>query len=138
MEAVKGDIYIMYYEPGAQSLDALKSMFDEIKQTVSPKPVIALPNNISLKGMTRKEFINILTQALSGDMEDLTKPVAAPMEDEAEWKTWGGWSGNHDQRIEGATCTKCGYEHPTVYRTLKALSPYCPRCGRKIIRVIEF
>ena len=30
------------------------------------------------------------------------------------WIYWDGWKGNHDQRIDDATCSECGYEHPTV------------------------
>lgn len=52
----------------------------------------------------------------------------AAVEAEAYWKVWGGWSGNHDQRIEDATCSKCGYKHPTVHRSLKNLSPTCMNC----------
>ena len=32
----------------------------------------------------------------------------------AFWEYWSGWVGNHDQRIEDATCSNCGYVHPTV------------------------
>lgn len=66
------------------------------------------------------------------------KPLPTSMEEEAKWKTWGGWAGNHDQRIEGATCTKCGYEHPTVYGSLKRLGTHCPGCGRKMTGVVEY
>jgi hypothetical protein len=30
------------------------------------------------------------------------------------WEYWDGWSGNHDKRIEDATCSICGYKHHTV------------------------
>ena len=33
-----------------------------------------------------------------------------------EWIYWDGLRGNHDQRIEDATCSKCGYIHHTVRR----------------------
>jgi|GEM_PF-6498983 len=56
----------------------------------------------------------------------------------AQWKTWGGWSGNHDQRIEQSECTNCGYKHPTVYRSLDNLSKHCSHCGYEMIGVIEF
>lgn len=149
MEAINGDIYVMYYEPGAYSFDALKTMLETIHQTVAPKPAIALPNNISLVGMSRQEFLNLVSQILGGSIEDQTnilcsegsqKHNQAPTltEEVAKWKTWGGWAGNHDQRIEGATCTQCGYKHPTVYGSLKHLSSHCPHCERKIVGVIEF
>lgn len=51
---------------------------------------------------------------------------------EAFWKVWAGWKGNHDQRIEDATCSNCGYVHPTVYRNLNELSSRCPKCKSKM------
>lgn len=61
-----------------------------------------------------------------------TKPaesLSTPMVEEAEWKTWGGWAGNHDKRIEEATCTKCGYEHLTVYSSQNTSAPIVPDVG---------
>jgi ribosomal protein S27AE len=66
----------------------------------------------------------------------------------ARWEFWEGWIGNHDRRIEDATCSNCGYVHPTVRRTLignkfksgetpqdilDKLSDTCPRCGAKMV-----
>lgn len=50
----------------------------------------------------------------------------------AKWIYWDGWSGNHDQRIEDATCSKCGWVHPTVKGSPEKLSDYCAGCGRKM------
>jgi hypothetical protein len=51
----------------------------------------------------------------------------------AEWKYWAGWCGNHDKRIEDATCSKCGYEHPTIrYGSPDLLQDYCPSCKSKM------
>lgn len=47
----------------------------------------------------------------------------------AHWKIWPGWEGNHDKRIEGATCSSCGYVHPTVRGSTDKLSDYCESCG---------
>lgn len=62
----------------------------------------------------------------------------------ARWLFWEGWIGNHDKRIEDATCSACGYKHPTVRRTygssetpqdvLNKLSNYCPNCGKPMIK----
>lgn len=62
----------------------------------------------------------------------------------AEWEVWPGWIGNHDMRIEDATCSNCGYEHPTVRRTygvketpqevLNKLSDTCPKCGAAMVK----
>ena len=53
-----------------------------------------------------------------------------------KWQFWSGWVGNHDQRIEDAVCSECGYKHATVRRSagdtaqdvLNKLSATCPRC----------
>ena len=61
-----------------------------------------------------------------------------------KWEFWDGWIGNHDKRIEDATCSKCGYKHHTVRRefqsnetaqdVLNKLSDICPGCGIKMLR----
>lgn len=61
-------------------------------------------------------------------LPNLGLPSTVANEEQACWKLWGGWSGNHDQRIEGAECSNCGYVHPTVYGSLKKLAPNCPGC----------
>jgi len=61
----------------------------------------------------------------------------AKEQDEAYWTVWCGWKGNHDQRIEDATCSNCGYEHYTVYKSLSELSMFCPKCGKKMSIVEE-
>jgi ribosomal protein S27AE len=60
----------------------------------------------------------------------------------ARWLLWEGWAGNHDKRIEEATCSRCGYVHAVVRKTfgsgetnrdiLNKLSPYCPACGAEM------
>lgn len=52
-----------------------------------------------------------------------------PVETTCDWIVWSGWAGNHDARIEGATCSRCGYKHPTVYQSTSLLSKKCPGCG---------
>lgn len=54
----------------------------------------------------------------------------------AHWNIWGGWSGNHDRRIEDATCSNCGYRHETVFGSTKKLAKNCPGCNR-IMSVCE-
>lgn len=71
----------------------------------------------------QKEFNNELNDHVSNE-----KPV---------WKTWEGWRGNHDQRIEEATCSKCGYVHPTVKGSLSKLGTVCPSC-KSIITEVEY
>lgn len=49
--------------------------------------------------------------------------------DIAYWKIWPGWRGNCDKRIEGATCSVCGYVHSTVRGSTDELSNFCGGCG---------
>lgn len=51
---------------------------------------------------------------------------------EAEWLYWPGWAGNYDQRIDNATCSKCGYHHNTVYNGPDGLSSHCPHCHSRM------
>lgn len=52
------------------------------------------------------------------------------------WIYWDGWKGNSGQRIDDATCSECGYKHPTVWRnqgeeynsTPDKLADICPSC----------
>lgn len=55
----------------------------------------------------------------------------------AKWMIWREWQNNHDQRIRGATCSTCGYRHPTVDRDFRLLNKYCPDCGSKMMGVDE-
>ena len=54
-------------------------------------------------------------------------------EETGYWKYWAGWKGNHDKRIEGATCSNCGFVHPTVYGSLSELYDFCPKCKAQMI-----
>ena len=52
---------------------------------------------------------------------------------QAKWEYWAGWGGNHDRRIEDATCSKCGYKHETIrHKNPSYLSDVCPRCKSKM------
>lgn len=51
----------------------------------------------------------------------------------AFWDFWLGWGGNHDQRIDDAKCSSCGWKHPTVYRSTDNLQKTCPSCGSKML-----
>lgn len=55
-----------------------------------------------------------------------------PKEYEAEWEYWDGWSGNHDKRIEDATCSRCGYKHFIVKGSPNLLQDYCPCCKSRM------
>ena len=53
---------------------------------------------------------------------------------QAYWEYWGGWAGNHDKRIDDATCSNCGFKHPTVRggNAPDQLEKRCPRCGKRM------
>lgn len=51
----------------------------------------------------------------------------------AQWLFWSGWAGNHDRRIEDATCSNCGFHHPTVYGSKDLLMRVCPACKFKMV-----
>ena len=83
--------------------------------------------------MCRRMIVNagIKNVYVKGILWDQTeKRLESPR---AAWLVWGGWKGNHDRRIEGAKCLKCGYIHPTVYNSLENLSKYCPSCGDQML-----
>ena len=63
---------------------------------------------------------------------DITSTESA---NRGHWIYWDGWMGNHDQRIDDATCSECGYVHPTVrrekgdqYSVPDKLAAKCPCC----------
>ena len=59
--------------------------------------------------------------------------VTSSAEWDAEWKYWEGWMSNHDKRIEDATCSNCGYRHPTIrFGNPDLLQDYCPSCKSKM------
>ena len=66
-------------------------------------------------------------------VDSISIPIGQSIEYEAEWKYWSGWSGNHDKRIDDATCSKCGYKHPTIrFGTPDLLQDYCPSCKSRM------
>lgn len=82
--------------------------------------------------MKLKEFMKIAVH-LPEDMEliDIVNIINKEHID-AFWEVWGGWSGNHDRRIENAKCSSCGYTHHTVYGSLSNLAVHCPYCGARM------
>lgn len=57
--------------------------------------------------------------------------------DETTWVFSSYWRGNHDKRIEDATCEKCGCKHPPIVgsdscqQLIDSFYKYCPNCGRR-------
>lgn len=50
------------------------------------------------------------------------------------WKVWEGWKGNHDNRVEDAKCSSCGFTHCTV-KGISELPKSCPNCNSNINQV---
>lgn len=83
---------------------------------------------------TGDSILAALTCIAEGKEVKQVKPI-----DCGKWEFWEGSIGNHDMRIEGATCSECGYVHPTVRRTfgsresfedvVEKLEVVCPRCN---------
>lgn len=58
-------------------------------------------------------------------------------EPQAYWEYWAGWRSNHDRRIDDATCSNCGFKHPTVRgygEVSDQLYKICPMCGKRMGR----
>lgn len=82
-----------------------------------------------------KELINLYKEILANTKQSTESPVKPTLssdhsKERAHWKFWDGWSSNHDQRIDDATCSACGYNHYVVYRSPKYLKSVCPGCHR--------
>lgn len=56
---------------------------------------------------------------------------------QAYWEYWAGWCSNHDRCIDDATCSNCGFKHPTVRgygEVPNQLYKICPMCGKRMGR----
>lgn len=62
VSASDSDIYVLYYTPGAESVEA--------KKAVAPRPIIALPTSLSLKEISKQELLNIISKTLCKDKAD--------------------------------------------------------------------
>ena len=100
--------------------------------------------SIGLQGYYMAEFEDVCHECAKKvqniDMDDFKEffvekfmRVTSTVEWDAEWKYWEGWIGNHDKRIEDATCSNCGYKHPTIrFGSPDLLQDYCPSCKSKM------
>ncbi len=109
-------------------IDALSNLVDLL-------PVYKINGDSYISRDYIKELINNFPKDLVENSDE------ARHEKIGYWEFWEGWIGNHDQRIEDATCSECGYMHSTVRRNkgetankvLKKLATICPGCGAKMI-----
>lgn len=70
VSASDSDIYVLYYTPGAESVEELTFMYNEAKKAVAPRPIIALPTSLSLKEISKQELLNIISKTLCKDKAD--------------------------------------------------------------------
>lgn len=82
VSASDSDIYVLYYTPGAESVEELMFMYNEAKKAVAPRPIIALPTSLSLKEISKQELLNIISKTLCKDKEDILKSAQAKNEAE--------------------------------------------------------
>lgn len=61
---------VLYYTPGAESVEELTFMYNEAKKAVAPRPIIALPTSLSLKEISKQELLNIISKTLCKDKAD--------------------------------------------------------------------
>lgn len=82
----------------------------------------------------RLEWVRDEIKTIRKDIDSTVAEQTEQAEEyEAEWRYWSGWSGNHDKRIDDATCSNCGYKHPTIrYGSPDLLQDYCPSCKSKM------
>lgn len=82
------------------------------------------PDDVIIRAFPRGAKFHIEAQISSNEITE-DKP-------QAYWEYWAGWCGNHDKRIDDATCSNCGFKHPTVrgYNAPEQLYEVCPKCGR--------
>lgn len=96
-----------------------------ILYTDDVKEVISNFYGVPIEKVTAPKHLQIRVSIGEEAIEDQSK---------AYWEVWAGWVGNHDRRIDGATCSNCGFKHPTVYgrEALSQLYKTCPQCGKKM------
>ncbi len=69
--------------------------------------------------------------SVNAQIREKTELNEFQQKEDAKWRVWAGWRGNHDKRIEDAICSNCGYTNPTVYG-IESLPKVCPFCKRKM------
>lgn len=91
--------------------------------------------NISNGVYVLRNGTNFVVDSKGSPRQDRIPAVDAAPVKHGKWIYWPGWVGNHDKRIDDATCSICGFKHPTVLnvKTPKdCLYKYCPECGAKM------
>lgn len=131
------------YNKGCQDwLKVLKETYhDKYSSIVVPKgtvtymdtPVIPIRNKSDFKYQIKTT--GDLFSGNADEMEKMLNEILSRITNEtydAEWIYWDGWNGNHDRRIDDATCSKCGWRHPVVQGSPEKLSDFCAGCGSKM------
>lgn len=120
-----------------ENLVVTTTKFNELRKELDSNfntklnPVLATMSDteykLSVLKMTMDKILTLLDELVR------EPEITLAEEYEAEWKYWEGWCGNHDKRIEDATCSKCGYKHPTIrFGSPDLLQDYCPSCKSRM------
>ena len=120
-----------------ENLVVTTTKFNELRKELDSNfntklnPVLATMSDAEYKLSVLKMTIDKMLTLLD---ELVREPkITLAEEYEAEWKYWEGWCSNHDKRIDDATCSKCGYKHPTIrFGSPDLLQDYCPSCKSKM------
>ena len=120
-----------------ENLVITTTKFNELRKELNSKFYTEL-NPMSANMSDTEYKLSVLRMTMDAMLTLLDELVREPKttlaeEYEAEWQYWSGWSGNHDKRIEDATCSKCGYKHSTIrFGSPDLLQDYCPSCKSKM------
>lgn len=135
--------YILYYDTNFHSAESVYGMMQDLKKALPGKPIVALPRDVDLQEVSSEEALKLIGMMIGIPPRETILNVTdlssePPSTGEAKWRIWAGWQSNHDQRIDNATCTSCGFIHPTVFRNKNLLNKTCPQCGKRMIGWEEF
>lgn len=104
----------------------------------NPEVLATMFGNTVPKGgkPTNSEFISMVVLRIEQSLKEVQEQSPVSTTRRGKWIYWDGWLGNHDQRIDDAKCSECGYQHPVVRRemgehygsTINKLARECPCC----------
>lgn len=99
---------------------------DEMRVAIAEHYDVSI-NDVTIHTFPDGGKLRIEAQVCVGEEKIEEKP-------QAYWGYWPGWRGNHDKRIDDATCSNCGFKHPVVRggNAPDQLYKVCPICGRRM------
>ena len=88
---------------------------EEVKALIDVSMGKAIAETTEFDGVSIQRLKELAAAWTSGNIMVISR---------AHWTYWYGWRGNHDRRIDDATCSRCGFRHPTIRPTKD--DPYTP------------